>query len=519
MSFRNVSGASGRFHTVWRSTNMTTQCAEVAGPRPPDAPRSRLVSLDMLRGLTMVIMLLVDFTGGGYPSIDHALWNGIHLADFVMPFFLWVSGVSMSISLRVKPGQSRITVFRTAMSRAFRLFVLGLIVQGGCFQSVNGYKALNLDLTRVRIMGILQRIALVFAINASVELFLPKLEASSDQQTSQTLLQRRAAEDRASPEAVQRSSSGHGWQLFRRNAPSWIIVLCFVALGTGLTYGVTPPASWPGCAAKLYACGADDAGSGTCVQKAHGEKSSENLRNMGCSGPGYWDTKILGVNHVYISGSNVSAWPPKFGFDPEGFVTTMSAVFAMHLGLHVGQVWGLLKDPRRALTHWTVLGLVLLVAGLLLSAWIPMNKRLWSPSYGLFMSGAATVAYACFFGLIDATALHPPKFQAFARVVRILLTPLQWLGANCILFFVLSDCCGVISFLMQSVTWGYPPNKNNIVSWFQETVLMDTFRLGSGCTGSFEHCGPALMAFVWIEIIVWVGICGILFQKNIFWKI
>ena len=45
------------------------------------------MSLDVFRGVTIFVMLLVDNAGAAFPEIDHCPWNGIRLADFVMPFF------------------------------------------------------------------------------------------------------------------------------------------------------------------------------------------------------------------------------------------------------------------------------------------------------------------------------------------------------------------------------------------------------------------------------------------------
>lgn len=67
----------------------------LAGNRP------RLASLDIFRGLTVALMILVDDAGGDWPMIAHAPWNGCNLADFVMPFFLFIVGVSIALSLKV----------------------------------------------------------------------------------------------------------------------------------------------------------------------------------------------------------------------------------------------------------------------------------------------------------------------------------------------------------------------------------------------------------------------------------
>lgn len=49
--------------------------------------KQRLKSLDVFRGLTVALMILVDDAGGVLPTINHSPWNGVTLADFVMPFF------------------------------------------------------------------------------------------------------------------------------------------------------------------------------------------------------------------------------------------------------------------------------------------------------------------------------------------------------------------------------------------------------------------------------------------------
>lgn len=49
----------------------------------------------------MQLMILVDDAGGAYPRIDHSPWNGCTLADFVMPFFLFIVGVAIALALKV----------------------------------------------------------------------------------------------------------------------------------------------------------------------------------------------------------------------------------------------------------------------------------------------------------------------------------------------------------------------------------------------------------------------------------
>lgn len=46
-------------------------------------------------------MILVDDAGGEWPMIGHAPWNGCNLADFVMPFFLFIVGMAIALALKV----------------------------------------------------------------------------------------------------------------------------------------------------------------------------------------------------------------------------------------------------------------------------------------------------------------------------------------------------------------------------------------------------------------------------------
>lgn len=46
-------------------------------------------------------MIFVDHLGGIFPSISHSPWNGVNIADFVMPFFLFIVGVSLALALKV----------------------------------------------------------------------------------------------------------------------------------------------------------------------------------------------------------------------------------------------------------------------------------------------------------------------------------------------------------------------------------------------------------------------------------
>ena len=101
--------------------------AVAAAEEPPVTQKpKRVATLDAFRGLTIVVstsqtpsnkhfqisyyvcvcyvlqlMILVDDAGGAYSRIDHSPWNGCTLADFVMPFFLFIVGVAIALAFKV----------------------------------------------------------------------------------------------------------------------------------------------------------------------------------------------------------------------------------------------------------------------------------------------------------------------------------------------------------------------------------------------------------------------------------
>jgi len=134
---------------------------------PPRVPEGRLQSLDAFRGLTIAGMILVNNPGSWshvYPPLLHAEWHGWTPTDLVFPFFLFIVGVSVPLSFgkRLARGDSRRDLLRHVASRSLILFGLGIFM--AAFP--------RFDLLNVRIMGVLQRIGLVYLLAAPAYLFL-----------------------------------------------------------------------------------------------------------------------------------------------------------------------------------------------------------------------------------------------------------------------------------------------------------------------------------------------------------
>jgi len=129
----------------------------MAGPELVSTP-NRLLSLDVLRGLTIAFMIMVNNTGGegAWTEMRHADWNGFTATDLVFPTFLFVVGVStvFSIDARLKRGDSRRKLALHSLRRAAVLFLLGIFV--------NGFP--HYHFAHLRFYGVLQRIAVCYLI-------------------------------------------------------------------------------------------------------------------------------------------------------------------------------------------------------------------------------------------------------------------------------------------------------------------------------------------------------------------
>jgi predicted acyltransferase len=118
--------------------------------------RTRLLSLDVFRGLTVAAMVVVNNPGtwqAVYPPLRHADWHGWTPTDVIFPFFLFIVGAAIPFALPPRP--SRPLIARIAR-RAAVIFVLGLVLNA----------AFDFDPATIRIPGVLQRIAVCYLLAA-----------------------------------------------------------------------------------------------------------------------------------------------------------------------------------------------------------------------------------------------------------------------------------------------------------------------------------------------------------------
>lgn len=137
----------------------------------------RLLALDVMRGATILAMILVNNPGDWgklYAPLAHAPWHGWTPTDLVFPFFLFMVGVAMAYSFRKFEDSSagRGPAVRKVIQRTIVLILLGLVLNssgrwlGLLFGEWNG-----LGLDTLRLPGVLQRIALAYLGASLIVLF------------------------------------------------------------------------------------------------------------------------------------------------------------------------------------------------------------------------------------------------------------------------------------------------------------------------------------------------------------
>jgi predicted acyltransferase len=128
--------------------------------------QQRLVSLDVFRGATIALMILVNNPGSWsirYSELRHAAWNGWTMTDMVFPFFLWIMGLAMTFSFakRKDAGTSTHYLIIHALRRSAIIFALGILLNAFPF----GVGA-PFSFATLRIPGVLQRIAICYFVAA-----------------------------------------------------------------------------------------------------------------------------------------------------------------------------------------------------------------------------------------------------------------------------------------------------------------------------------------------------------------
>ncbi|KAL8088648.1 uncharacterized protein LOC141695034 isoform X1 [Apium graveolens] len=438
----------------------------------------RIASIDIFRGFTVALMILVDDAGDEWPMIGHAPWNGCHLADFVMPFFLFIVGMAVALALKKLP--NRQLAIRKVVLRTLKLLFFGLLLQGG-FSHAPDKLTYGVDMQRIRWCGILQRIALAYLVVALIEIFMRNAKTKEDISTSHFLI-------------------------FKSYIWHWLLGACVLIFYLAALYGANVP-DWQ--------FTVDDPESAAYGKILSVFCSTRGRLDPPCNAVGYFDREMMGISHMYQK----PAWKrskactmnsPYEGpllddapswclahFEPEGILSSISAILSTVIGVHFGHVLIHIKDHSTRLKHWILMGLSLLLLGIILHVTnaMPLNKQLYSFSYVCLTSGAAALTFSTFYILVDILKL------------KYVFLPFEWIGLNAMLVYVMA-AEGIFAGFING--WYYKSPHNTLIYWIQKHIFYGVWhsrRVG------------LLLYVIFAEILFWAVVSGILHWRGIYWRL
>ncbi|XAR61386.1 Heparan-alpha-glucosaminide N-acetyltransferase [Bertholletia excelsa] len=450
---------------------------EPEGSKPNSVDcNQRLASLDVFRGLTVALMILVDDAGGAFPSINHSPWFGVTLADFVMPFFLF--GVGVSVCLVFRKISSRPSATKKVIQRASKLFLLGVVLQGGYFHGRN-HLTYGVDVLRIRWLGVLQRISIGYLFAAILEIWL-----------------------------VNNLVVDSALTFVKRNYIQWMATFLLGSVYMCLVYGLyVPDWSYEVVSANLSSL---TSSYGSSKQTVHcGMRGS---LQPPCNAVGLVDRIFLGVQHLYqrpvyrrtkecsVNSPDYGPLPPNSPewclapFDPEGILSSLMAAITCVVGLHFGHIIVHFKDHMQRVFLWSMLSFPLVVSGYVLKVLgIPFSKPLYTLSYMCLTAGAAGFLLTIIFYMVDVKQIKKPTII------------LQWIGMNALIIYALA-ASDILPAALQGFYWHSP--ENNLVNATESLLQL---MLHSKKWGT--------LAFVILEIFFWGFVAGFLHMKHVYIKL
>jgi len=445
----------------------------------------RLVSLDAFRGMTIAAMILVNNPGTSpvYAPLEHAEWHGLTPTDWIFPFFLFIVGVAIPISLGGNPtgregAHSRKGMYVKITLRSASIFALGLAISvlpffqftttnapeflelltwlvfaaallllllrnfkaaailtgvgilGIAVMNVAGYNVVPYNFGTMRVFGVLQRIAICYLVTSFIF-----LHTNWKQQSG---------------------------------------IAVALLLGYWLLMTAIPV---PGCEVTTF-------------------------NDKACNLAAYIDRFILGENHIWRGGKV---------YDPEGILSTLPAIATTISGVLAG-TWlvgtraaSLCMPDNLAEVDVTTrrlaacvpiffFGTILVALGWIWNSYFPINKSLWTSSYVVVTTGLALLVFGCCYWLTDIKGY---KRWAWPFVV---------FGVNALALFVFS---GIFARMMS----GY-----KVINLQGQTVSIQKWVVDYIFLSLFQPINASL-AYAISFILFWLFLMWLLYRKRLFVKV
>ncbi|XP_012538131.1 heparan-alpha-glucosaminide N-acetyltransferase isoform X2 [Monomorium pharaonis] len=314
---------------------------------------TRIRSLDTFRGIAILLMIFVNNGGGKYVFFNHSAWNGLTVADLVLPWFAWIMGLSITISKRseLRVSNSRGKIILRCLQRALILVLLGLMLNSMHAKSLKD----------LRFPGVLQLLAVSYFVCATIETIFMRTHSQFGR-----------------------------FSILRdilNNWVQWLIILAIMVTHILITFLLPVPN-----------CPTGYLGPG-------GASHYGKFPNCTGGAAGHIDRLVFG-SHMYSKTQN-----PVYGtilpHDPEGIMNTISIILVVYMGVHAGKILLLYYQCNARVIRWLLWASITgLVAGGLChfdkeTGAIPVSKKMMSLSFVLTVSCFAFLLYAILHFFVD----------------------------------------------------------------------------------------------------------------------
>lgn len=421
--------------------------------------KNRLISLDVFRGMTIILMTIVNNPGDWgnvYPPLLHAEWHGWTPTDLVFPFFIFIMGVSVSFAIPDKG--FNLPAFEKILARSLRIFCLGLFLNFFSKIHFPGLEGIPLLLVRL-LITLLVSYVLMADFKTRTKLYLALLVFFS-----LVLLAFGGFEDFKTvriPGVLQRIAIVYFFTalLYLAASQTWQIIMAVFLL---ILYWVLMTKI------PVPEFGAPNLGKGT---------------NMAA-----WIDNFFLEGHMYVVSRT---------WDPEGILSTLPAIASGMAGLLIGQIINNTSPRKKKIQNLVIAGTGLLIAGLAWDQTFPINKPLWTSSYVLFVSGLATLLLTLLYWLIEVQ--NYKKWTSFFVI---------W-GVNPMIVFFYS---GIIPRAWGMIKVGVPGQKD------QEVGIQEYF-YNFHIAPSFQNPMNASLAWAILYVAFWTLILWIFFRNKLIFKV
>lgn len=421
--------------------------------------KERLISLDVFRGFTILLMTIVNNPGSWahiYPPLEHAEWNGCTPTDLVFPFFLFIMGTAIPFAMPEK--KFDLAIFNKIIVRSFRIICLGLFLNYFSRIELFGLEGLSLLAGRLIItVGVAYALLGNFSLKIKTYLVFGIF-------TSLLLLaysQLEAFQDVRIPGVLQRIGIVYFFAAIlylKTTQKTQLLVATSILLAYWILMAFVPV---PG----------------------FGEANFEKGTNLAA-----WLDNLILNGHL---------WTFSKTWDPEGILSTLPAIATGIIGMYIGQILNLQIPKIEIIKKTALIGIVLIIIGLIWNIVFPINKSLWSSSYVLYTAGIATLCLTLLYYIIDIS-----NYKKWTNVF------LFW-GVNPMIVFFLS---GIFPRV-----WGMIKIQNPEIA-IEQINIRDYF-YNFHITPLFSDPLNASLTFALLYVLFWTIILWFLYKNKLIFKV